>query len=87
MNQGRITEAKETLRRVIRAVLDGPRGSDLESEMMKKAGDSVLEQSRVFNTFLGSSPFPNLVGKYLPRGQTPKPIKNFLMKTPIPTFW
>lgn len=70
MKQGRITEAKETLRRVKPAVADGPRGmdshlkayeraqqmlGDLESEMMKKAGDSVSEQSRLFNTFLGSS--------------------------------
>ncbi|KAJ8443599.1 hypothetical protein Cgig2_019581 [Carnegiea gigantea] len=70
MKQGRITEAKETLRRVKPAVVDGPRGmdshlkayeraqqmlADLESEMMKKAGDSVSEQSRLFNTFLGSS--------------------------------
>lgn len=70
MKQGRIVEAKQTLRRVKPAVADGPRGmdshlkayeraqqmlADLESEIMKKAGDSVLEQSRLFNTFLGSS--------------------------------
>ncbi|KAH9608356.1 hypothetical protein KSS87_017811 [Heliosperma pusillum] len=70
MKQGRIVEAKETLRRVKPAMVDGPRGmdshlkayeraqqmlADLESEMMKKAGDSVIEQSRLFNTFLGSS--------------------------------
>ncbi|XP_021759660.1 protein POLLENLESS 3-LIKE 2-like [Chenopodium quinoa] len=70
MKQGRIVEAKQTLRRVKPAVADGPRGmdshlkayeraqqmlADLESEMMQKAGDSVSEQSRLFNTFLGSS--------------------------------
>lgn len=70
MKQGRIVEAKQTLRRVKPAVADGPRGmdshlkayeraqqmlADLESELMKKAGDSVSEQSRLFNTFLGSS--------------------------------
>ncbi|KAL9245636.1 hypothetical protein vseg_019261 [Gypsophila vaccaria] len=70
MKQGRIVEAKENLRRVKPAMADGPRGmdshlkayeraqqmlADLESEMMKKAGDSVLEQSRLFNALLGSS--------------------------------
>ncbi|KAL9241418.1 hypothetical protein vseg_015533 [Gypsophila vaccaria] len=70
MKQGRIVEAKENLRRVKPAMADGPRGvdshlkayeraqqmlADLESEMMQKAGDSLLEQSRLFNTFLGSS--------------------------------
>ncbi|CAO2831334.1 unnamed protein product [Amaranthus hypochondriacus] len=70
MKQGRIVEAKQTLRRVKPAVADGPRGmdshlkayeraqqmlGDLESEIMKKAGDSVSEQSRLFNIFLGSS--------------------------------
>lgn len=70
MKQGRIIEAKQTLRRVKPAVSDGPRGmdshlkayeraqqmlADLESELMQKAGDSVSEQSRLFNTFLGSS--------------------------------
>ncbi|XP_021908124.1 protein POLLENLESS 3-LIKE 2 [Carica papaya] len=69
MKQGRITQAKETLRRVKPAVADGPRGvdshlkayeraqqmlNDLESEMMKKGRDQV-EQSRLFDTFLGSS--------------------------------
>ncbi|OAY60886.1 protein POLLENLESS 3-LIKE 2 [Manihot esculenta] len=69
MKQGRITEAKETLRRVKPAVADGPRGvdshlkayeraqqmlNDLESEMMNKGGDRV-EQSRLFDSFLGSS--------------------------------
>ncbi|KDP24003.1 hypothetical protein JCGZ_25391 [Jatropha curcas] len=69
MKQGRITEAKETLRRVKPAVADGPRGvdshlkayeraqqmlKDLESEMMNKGGDRV-EQSRLFDAFLGSS--------------------------------
>ncbi|KAJ0039845.1 hypothetical protein Pint_28478 [Pistacia integerrima] len=69
MKQGRIAEAKETLRRVKPAVADGPRGvdshlkayeraqqmlRDLESEMMNKGGDRV-EQSRLFDAFLGSS--------------------------------
>ncbi|WCJ32653.1 Tetratricopeptide repeat (TPR)-like superfamily protein [Euphorbia peplus] len=69
MKQGRITEAKETLRRVKPAVLDGPRGvdshlkayeraqqmlKDLESDMMNKGLDRV-EQSRLFDAFLGSS--------------------------------
>ncbi|KAK8653091.1 hypothetical protein V6N13_127106 [Hibiscus sabdariffa] len=69
MKQGRITEAKETLRRVKPAVADGPRGvdshlkayeraqqmlSDLESEMMNKGVDRV-DQSRLFDAFLGSS--------------------------------
>ncbi|KAF8405410.1 hypothetical protein HHK36_010316 [Tetracentron sinense] len=69
MKQGRITEAKETLWRVRPAIADGPRGvdshlkaferaqqmlRDLESEMMNKGGDRV-EQSRLFNAFLGSS--------------------------------
>ncbi|GAB4848453.1 hypothetical protein Ancab_003155 [Ancistrocladus abbreviatus] len=70
MKQGRITEAKETLRLVKPAVADGPRGvdshlkayeraqqmlQDLESDMMKKGGNSAAEQSRLFNAFLGSS--------------------------------
>lgn len=69
MKQGRISEAKENLRRVKPAVTDGPRGTDshlkayeraqqmlkdLESEMMNKCGDRV-EQSRLFDAFLGSS--------------------------------
>lgn len=69
MKQGRIGEAKETLYRVKPAVVDGPRGSDshlkayeraqqmlkdLESEMMNKGVDR-LEQSRLFEAFLGSS--------------------------------
>ncbi|XWS33881.1 hypothetical protein CRYUN_Cryun22dG0120900 [Craigia yunnanensis] len=69
MKQGRITEAKETLRRVKPAVADGPRGvdshlkayeraqqmlKDLKSEMMNKGGDRI-EQSRLFDAFLGSS--------------------------------
>ncbi|XP_004289081.1 PREDICTED: protein POLLENLESS 3-LIKE 2 [Fragaria vesca subsp. vesca] len=69
MKQGRITEAKENLRRVKPAVADGPRGTDshlkayeraqqmlkdLESEMMNKGLDRV-EQSRLFDAFLGSS--------------------------------
>lgn len=70
MKQGRISEAKETLRRVKPAVLDGPRGVDshlkayeraqqmlldLESEMMKKGGDDRVEQSKLFDILLGSS--------------------------------
>lgn len=69
MKQGRITEAKENLRRVKPAVADGPRGTDshlkayeraqqmlkdLESDMLNKGGDRV-EQSRLFDAFLGSS--------------------------------
>lgn len=69
MKQGRIGEAKDTLRRVKPAVVDGPRGvdshlkayeraqqmlRDLESEMMNKGGDRV-EQSKLFDAFLGSS--------------------------------
>ncbi|XP_019182709.1 PREDICTED: protein POLLENLESS 3-LIKE 2-like [Ipomoea nil] len=70
MKQGRIGEAKENLRRVRPAVADGPRGMDshlkayeraqqmlrdLESEMMIKAGTDRLQQSKVFESFLGSS--------------------------------
>ncbi|CAL5197459.1 unnamed protein product [Lathyrus oleraceus] len=70
MKQGRISEAKETLHRVKPAVTDGPRGSDshlkayeraqqmlkdLESEMMNKGGVDRVEQSRLFEAFLGSS--------------------------------
>uniref|UniRef100_A0A9I9CSV4 Protein POLLENLESS 3-LIKE 2 n=1 Tax=Cucumis melo TaxID=3656 RepID=A0A9I9CSV4_CUCME len=69
MKQGRISEAKENLRRVKPAVIDGPRGTDshlkayeraqqmlkdLESEMMNRGGDR-LEQRRLFDAFLGSS--------------------------------
>ncbi|KAI4314737.1 hypothetical protein L6164_027616 [Bauhinia variegata] len=69
MRQGRISEAKETLCRVKPAIADGPRGSDshlkayeraqqmlkdLESEKLNKGGDR-LEQSRLFEAFLGSS--------------------------------
>lgn len=69
MKQGRVLEAKETLRRVKPAVSDGPRGadshlkaferaqqmlSDLESEMLTKVGDRV-EQSRLFDACFGSS--------------------------------
>ncbi|KAE8707761.1 Protein POLLENLESS 3-LIKE 2 [Hibiscus syriacus] len=69
MKQGRITEAKGTLRRVKPAVADGPRGvdshlkayeraqqmlKDLESEMMNKGVD-LIEQSRLFDAFLSSS--------------------------------
>ncbi|CAK8562104.1 unnamed protein product [Lathyrus sativus] len=70
MKQGRISEAKENLHRVKPAVTDGPRGSDshlkayeraqqmlkdLESEMMNKGGVDRVEQSRLFEAFLGSS--------------------------------
>ncbi|CAI9757811.1 unnamed protein product [Fraxinus pennsylvanica] len=69
MKQGRIDEAKETLRRVKPAIIDGPRGvdshlkayeraqqmlQDLESEIISKGGDRV-EQSKLFDAFLGSS--------------------------------
>ncbi|XP_022865524.1 protein POLLENLESS 3-LIKE 2-like, partial [Olea europaea var. sylvestris] len=69
MKQGRIEEAKETLRRVKPAMADGPRGvdshlkayeraqqmlRDLESELINKGGDRV-EQSKLFDAFLGSS--------------------------------
>lgn len=69
MKQGRIAEAKETLRRVKPAMADGPRGvdshlkayeraqqmlKDLESEMMNQGGDRV-QQSKLFDAFLGSS--------------------------------
>lgn len=69
MKQGRISEAKENLRRVKPAVVDGPRGvdshlkayeraqqmlRDLESEMMNRSVDRV-EQSKLFDAFLGSS--------------------------------
>lgn len=70
MKQGRIGEAKETLRRVKPAVAHGPRGidshlkayeraqqmlKDLESEMMNKGNGDRVEQSRLFDAFLGSS--------------------------------
>ncbi|KAL5995638.1 hypothetical protein ACLOJK_025704 [Asimina triloba] len=69
MKQGRIAQAKETLRQVRPAVADGPRGvdshlkaferaqemlRDLESEMMNKAQDQ-LKQRQLFDAFLGSS--------------------------------
>ncbi|EYU30806.1 hypothetical protein ABFS82_08G209100 [Erythranthe guttata] len=70
MKQGRIGEAKENLRRVKPAVSDGPRGvdshlkayeraqqmlRDLESEMMSRVGCDRVEQSKLFDAFLGSS--------------------------------
>ncbi|XP_042028944.1 protein POLLENLESS 3-LIKE 2-like [Salvia splendens] len=70
MKQGRIGEAKDTLRRVKPAVINGPRGvdshlkayeraqqmlRDLESEMMTKGGADRVEQSKLFDAFLGSS--------------------------------
>lgn len=69
MKQGRLGEAKDTLRLVKPAVVDGPRGvdshlkayeraqqmlGDLESEMMNSSGDRV-EQRKLFDAFLGSS--------------------------------
>lgn len=69
MKQGRLGEAKDTLRLVKPAVADGPRGvdshlkayeraqqmlRDLESEMMNSGGDRV-EQRKLFDAFLGSS--------------------------------
>ncbi|OMO55782.1 Tetratricopeptide-like helical [Corchorus capsularis] len=94
MKQGRIGEAKETLRRVKPAVADGPRGvdshlkayeraqqmlMDLESEMMNKGGDRV-EQSRLFDAFLGSSsiwqpqPCKDTITLPLPTANTVKPV-------------
>lgn len=70
MKQGRIDEAKETLRRVKPAVVDGPRGvdshlkayeraqqmlNDLGSEMMRRGGDDKVEQRRLFDAMFGSS--------------------------------
>ncbi|KAI4327756.1 hypothetical protein L6164_020181 [Bauhinia variegata] len=84
MKQGRISEAKETLSRVKPAIADGPRGSDshlkayeraqqmlkdLESERLNKGGDR-LEQSRLFEAFLGSSSI-----------WQPQPCKDHVMPT------
>ncbi|RID79352.1 hypothetical protein BRARA_A02095 [Brassica rapa] len=70
MKQGRIDEAKETLRRVKPAVVDGPRGvdshlkayereqqmlSDLGSETMRRGGGDRVEQRRLFDAMFGSS--------------------------------
>ncbi|XP_026396258.1 protein POLLENLESS 3-LIKE 2-like [Papaver somniferum] len=71
MKQGRVSEAKETLRRVRPATVDGPRGidshlkaferaqqmlKDIESEIMNKdCGEDRVQQSRLFDAFLGSS--------------------------------
>ncbi|KAL0714101.1 hypothetical protein Bca4012_021079 [Brassica carinata] len=70
MKQGRIDEAKETLRRVKPAVVDGPRGvdshlkayeraqqmlNDLGSETMRRGGDDRVEQRRLFDAMFGSS--------------------------------
>ncbi|KAG6397606.1 hypothetical protein SASPL_143776 [Salvia splendens] len=70
MKQRRIGEAKGTLRRVKPVVADGPRGvdshlkaneraqqmlTDLESENMTKCGADRVEQSKLFDAFLGSS--------------------------------
>ncbi|CAH8322959.1 unnamed protein product [Eruca vesicaria subsp. sativa] len=70
MKQGRIDEAKETLRRVKPAVVDGPRGvdshlkayeraqemlRDLGCEMMRRGGGDRVEQRRVFDAMFGSS--------------------------------
>ncbi|KAL0678006.1 hypothetical protein Bca4012_005987 [Brassica carinata] len=49
MKQGRINEAKETLRLVKPAVVDGPR------KMMRRGGDDKVEQRRLFDTMFGSS--------------------------------
>ncbi|KAH0942455.1 hypothetical protein HID58_002092, partial [Brassica napus] len=64
MKQGRIDEAKETLRRVKPAVVDGPRGvdshlkayeraqqmlSDIGSETMRRGGGDRVEQRRLFD--------------------------------------
>lgn len=95
MKQGRITEAKETLRRVKPAVSDGPRGvdshlkayeraqqmlKDLESEMLNRGGDRV-EQSRLFDAFLGSSsiwqPQPCRDHTVLPTSNASKNLDDF----------
>nr|XP_016503682.1 PREDICTED: protein POLLENLESS 3-LIKE 2-like [Nicotiana tabacum] len=70
MKQGRVKEAKDTLKRVKPAVTDGPRGvdshlkayeraqqmlRDLESVLLNNKGGTMLEQSRLFDAFLGSS--------------------------------
>ena len=70
MKQGRISEAKENLRRVRPAVENGPRGTDshlkayeraqqmlndLESDLLTRCGSDRVEQSRLFDAFLGSS--------------------------------
>lgn len=69
MKQGRVNEANDTLRKVKPAVAAGSRGvdshlkaferaqqmlRDLESELMNKGG-TRLEQSKLFDAFLGSS--------------------------------
>ncbi|XP_068640127.1 protein POLLENLESS 3-LIKE 2-like [Aristolochia californica] len=69
MKQGRISEAKDTLRQVKPAMADGPRGVDshlkaferaqemlldLESGMMNEDQDT-FNQSQLFDVFLGSS--------------------------------
>ena len=70
MKQGMIDEAKETLRRVKPAVVDGPRGvdshlkayertqqmlNDLGSETMRRGRDDMVEQRRLFDAMFGSS--------------------------------
>ncbi|KAL0652239.1 hypothetical protein Bca4012_094930 [Brassica carinata] len=70
MKQGRIDEAKETLRRVKPAVVDGPRGvdshlkayerahqmlNDFGSETMRRGGDDRVEHRRFFDAMFGSS--------------------------------
>ncbi|KAJ4912233.1 Protein POLLENLESS 3-LIKE 2 [Raphanus sativus] len=70
MKQGRIDEAKETLRRVKPAVVDGLRGvdshlkayeraqqmlGDLGSETMRRGGGDRVEQRRLFDAMFGSS--------------------------------
>ncbi|XP_076929089.1 protein POLLENLESS 3-LIKE 2-like [Bidens hawaiensis] len=70
MKQGRLGEAKETLRLVKPAVADGPRGvdshlkayersqqmlTDLKSEMMMSSTGDRVEQRKLFDAFLGSS--------------------------------
>ncbi|XP_057784102.1 LOW QUALITY PROTEIN: protein POLLENLESS 3-LIKE 2-like [Salvia miltiorrhiza] len=90
MKQGRIGEAKDTLRRVKPAVLDGPRGvdshlkayeraqqmlRDLESEMMTKGGVDRVQQSKLFDAFLGSSAI-----------WQPQPCKETKFPPPPPAF-
>ncbi|CAI9276445.1 unnamed protein product [Lactuca saligna] len=87
MKQGRLGEAKDTLRLVKPAVVDGPRGvdshlkayeraqqmlRDLESEMMNSGGDRV-EQRKLFDAFLGSSAL-----------WQPQPCKEHLSSAPVP---
>ncbi|KAK9074785.1 hypothetical protein SSX86_003103 [Deinandra increscens subsp. villosa] len=87
MKQGRLGEAKETLRLVKPAVMDGPRGvdshlkayeraqqmlTDLKSETMNSGGDRV-EQRKLFEAFLGSSAIwqPQPCKEHMPASSNP----------------